>query len=156
MFVDLDYAWLLHPAEKRQNDFAKISKAMGNVFATRSYLNKQKRRTTTRQENTSSGVWKPRISSPTSEQCLHRTIFKWNRVIFQTSFYEKLFWSDFSNKYLNLFHCTVLISLNPLVKDMPSRRSRSTIWRHSKRTDAATLLGYRKDSLCSRSVILLI
>jgi hypothetical protein len=56
MFVHLEYAWLLHPSEKRPNDFAKISKAMGNVFATRSYLNKQKRRTATRQENTSSGV----------------------------------------------------------------------------------------------------
>ena len=37
---DLEYVWLMHPSEKRTNDFAKISKAMGNVFASRAFAKK--------------------------------------------------------------------------------------------------------------------
>lgn len=41
---------MIHPGEKRLNDFSKISKAMGNVFAARSYAKKSKTMATTRKE----------------------------------------------------------------------------------------------------------
>ncbi|CAF1341581.1 unnamed protein product [Rotaria sp. Silwood1] len=37
-----DYAWLMHPAEKKFNNLSKIRKAMGNVFATRRFSRKLK------------------------------------------------------------------------------------------------------------------
>ena len=39
-FFTLEYAWLMHPSEKVTNDFSRISKAMGNVFASRAFSKK--------------------------------------------------------------------------------------------------------------------
>ena len=39
-FFTLEYAWLIHPSEKVINDFSRISKAMGNVFASRAFSKK--------------------------------------------------------------------------------------------------------------------
>lgn len=38
----VDFAWLMHPLEKKCNDLSKIRKAMGNVFASRKFMQKFK------------------------------------------------------------------------------------------------------------------
>jgi hypothetical protein len=49
----LEYCWLIHPSEKRNNDFSKLSKAMGNVFASRIYAKKMKNFGSARKEASS-------------------------------------------------------------------------------------------------------
>ena len=39
-FLTLEYAWLIHPSEKATHDFSRMSKAMGNVFASRAFSKK--------------------------------------------------------------------------------------------------------------------
>ncbi len=41
-FFILEYAWFMHPLEKKSNHAAKLRHAMGNVFASRTYLRKLK------------------------------------------------------------------------------------------------------------------
>jgi hypothetical protein len=42
IFLKLEYAWLMHPLERKSNNEGKIRHAMGNVFATRKFLRKLK------------------------------------------------------------------------------------------------------------------
>ena len=41
-FFTLEFAWHMHPLEKKSNDAAKLRHAMGNVFASRKFLRKLK------------------------------------------------------------------------------------------------------------------